>query len=60
MPLPLCLGITMETSTANRTRTRSECPVCLYILIVRNDDFRMHLLGYAPVTFPYSNEELHA
>ena len=31
-----------------------------YILNVRNDDFRMHLLGYAPVTFPYSNEELHA
>ena len=46
--------------TANTTRTRSECPVCLYILNVRNDDFKMHLLGYAPVTFPYSNEELHA
>ena len=60
VPLPLCLGITMDTSTANTTRTRSECPVCLYILNVRNDDFKMHLLGYAPVTFPYSNEELHA
>ena len=57
VPVPLCIGITMDETTANKTRTRSECPVCLYILNVRNDDFKMHLLGYAPVSYPYSDRD---
>lgn len=48
----------MDAATANRGNTRSECPVCMYILNLVGDDFGIEFLGYTPMALPFSHEEI--
>ena len=55
--VPLCIGIALDAAVINTSKTRSECPVSLFLLNVINDDFEHNFIGYAPIKLPYSEDE---
>ena len=52
----ICIGITMDDTSINITRSRNECPVLLYIYNCSGLSFKMVLLGFAPTNLPESDE----
>jgi hypothetical protein len=57
--VPLCIGITMDKATINKTMNRSQCPALIYFLNVESGpSFDLHFVGYVPIHFPYSPAQL--
>jgi hypothetical protein len=54
----LAIGVTCDESTV-KSRSKSETPVCIYILNCINSAFRMHLVGYIPKSLPYTESEIN-
>jgi hypothetical protein len=55
---PLLLGITMDDTTLNSSRTVSTCPLLIYIMNQHNDNFKMTFLGFVPTKLPYMDTTL--
>lgn len=55
--VPLCIAISLDSSTINSSRNRSECPV-LFSILNFNSTASYSLIGYAPTTLPYSDAEI--
>ena len=53
-PIHICLAIFSDKSLA--TASSSEQPVVFSIMNCLGEDYKMHFLGYAPITLPYSDE----